>query len=95
MNFKRHTHPDALERYAFQWSELRLVIAAVALFIGGDKDRLGRPDPAANEAMRTARARVQELAVRFGVAGGHRTYLDQCAGVLRATVASEMMLIVR
>jgi hypothetical protein len=35
MSFKNHTHPDALERYAFLWSEARLVVAAVALFIGG------------------------------------------------------------
>ena len=35
MNLKHHTHPDNLERYAFLWSEVRLVIAAIALFIGG------------------------------------------------------------
>lgn len=33
MSFTHHTHPDALERYAFYWSEARLVIAAVALFL--------------------------------------------------------------
>ena len=30
-----HLHPDSLERYAFLWSEVRLIIAALALFIGG------------------------------------------------------------
>jgi uncharacterized membrane protein YuzA (DUF378 family) len=35
MNIKHHTHPDNLEKYSFVWSEARLVIAAVALFIGG------------------------------------------------------------
>ena len=35
MDIKHHTHPDQLERYSFMWSEARLVIAAVALFIGG------------------------------------------------------------
>ena len=28
-------HPNDLERYAFWWSEARLLIAAVALFLGG------------------------------------------------------------
>lgn len=35
MDIHRHTHPDALERYSFWWSEARLLIAAVALFSGG------------------------------------------------------------
>ena len=35
MSFTHHTHPDNLERYAFVWSEVRLLIAALALFIGG------------------------------------------------------------
>ena len=35
MSFTHHTHPDKLERYAFIWSEVRLLIAALALFIGG------------------------------------------------------------
>ncbi len=35
MDIKKHTHPDQLERYAFLWSEARLPIAAVALFLGG------------------------------------------------------------
>jgi integral membrane sensor domain MASE1 len=35
MNINHHTHPKRLERYAFMWSEVRLVIAAVALLIGG------------------------------------------------------------
>lgn len=35
MNYKHHLHPDRLERYSFLWSEIRLIIAAVALFIGG------------------------------------------------------------
>ncbi|MEX0931269.1 MAG: hypothetical protein WDZ88_00805 [Candidatus Paceibacterota bacterium] len=30
-----HTHPDNLEKYAFFWSEVRLVIAAFSLIIGG------------------------------------------------------------
>lgn len=28
-------HPDKLEEYGFYWSEARLVIAAIALFLGG------------------------------------------------------------
>ncbi|MFZ2886594.1 MAG: hypothetical protein WA021_02115 [Minisyncoccia bacterium] len=35
MSFQKHLQPHNLERYAFLWSEIRLVIAAVALFIGG------------------------------------------------------------
>ncbi len=35
MDIKKHTHPDMLEKYSFLWSEARLVIAAVALFVGG------------------------------------------------------------
>lgn len=35
MSLSHHTHPDNLERYAFVWSEVRLLIAALALFIGG------------------------------------------------------------
>ncbi len=35
MNIKHHTHPDQLERYSFVWSEARLLIAALALFLGG------------------------------------------------------------
>ncbi len=35
MNIKEHTTPDQLERYSFLWSEIRLIIASVALFIGG------------------------------------------------------------
>lgn len=35
MDYKHHLHPDRLERYSFLWSEARLVIAAIALFIGG------------------------------------------------------------
>ena len=35
MDIKKHTHPDNLEKYAFLWSEARLLIAAVALFLGG------------------------------------------------------------
>ena len=35
MNLEEHTRPDTLERYSFLWSEARLVIAAVALFLGG------------------------------------------------------------
>ncbi len=35
MDFHAHTTPERLERYAFYWSEARLAIAAVALFLGG------------------------------------------------------------
>jgi len=35
MSLAHHTHPDNLEKYAFIWSEARLLIAALALFIGG------------------------------------------------------------
>ena len=35
MNYKHHLHPDRLERYSFLWSEARLVVAAVALLLGG------------------------------------------------------------
>ncbi len=35
MNIQEHTTPNKLERYSFLWSEARLLIAAVALFIGG------------------------------------------------------------
>lgn len=35
MSLQHHTHPDNLERYAFLWSEVRLLIAAIALLIGG------------------------------------------------------------
>ena len=35
MPIKKYTHPDKLEKYSFWWSEARLVIAAIALFIGG------------------------------------------------------------
>ena len=35
MDVKQHTSPDSLERYSFYWSETRLAIAALALFLGG------------------------------------------------------------
>ncbi|MBI5456462.1 hypothetical protein HY969_01850 [Candidatus Kaiserbacteria bacterium] len=35
MDFKDHTHPDKLERYSFLWSEVRLVVGAAALLLGG------------------------------------------------------------
>lgn len=35
MNIEHYTHPHVLERYAFIWSEARLIIAALALFLGG------------------------------------------------------------
>lgn len=35
MDIKKHTHPDNLEKYSFLWSEARLLIAAIALFLGG------------------------------------------------------------
>ncbi len=31
----KFTDPDSLEKYSFLWSEARLIIAAVALFLGG------------------------------------------------------------
>jgi hypothetical protein len=63
------------------------VLDVVSLFLGGAKDRLGRPDPAASDSMRQARDRIRELAVRYGVAGGHHTYIDQCAALMRAAIA--------
>ena len=35
MNHKEYTSPANVERYTFLWSEARLVVAAVALLIGG------------------------------------------------------------
>ncbi len=35
MDIKEHTTPKKLERYAFLWSLLRMVIAALSLFLGG------------------------------------------------------------
>ncbi len=35
MNINEHTTPAKLEYYSFMWSEVRLVIAAIALFVGG------------------------------------------------------------
>jgi hypothetical protein len=35
MDIQQHTTPDRLERYSFIWSLVRLVVAAVALFLGG------------------------------------------------------------
>ncbi|MDO8558133.1 MAG: hypothetical protein Q7S09_03010 [bacterium] len=35
MNIKELTHPAKLEYYSFMWSEARLVVASLALFIGG------------------------------------------------------------
>lgn len=35
MDIKTHTTPQNLEKYSFFWSELRLIIAAIALFLGG------------------------------------------------------------
>ena len=35
MDIQMHTQPDKLERYSFLWSEARLLIAALALFLGG------------------------------------------------------------
>lgn len=67
--------------------ELLEAAAAVAAFIGGPKDRLGRPDVGASDSMRAARAKVLELVTRYGVQGGHSTYLDQCAALLDIVVA--------
>lgn len=35
MNIKEHTTPDKLLRYSFIWSEVRLILAAIALVLGG------------------------------------------------------------
>lgn len=35
MDIKAHTAPDKLVRYSFLWSEIRLVLAAIALLLGG------------------------------------------------------------
>lgn len=35
MNIQQQASPANLEKYSFLWSEARLVIAAIALFIGG------------------------------------------------------------
>ncbi len=35
MNLQEHTTPERLEHYSFVWSEARLVIASIALFLGG------------------------------------------------------------
>ena len=35
MDFKKLTKPDKLERCSFLWSQARLIIAAIALFLGG------------------------------------------------------------
>lgn len=35
MDINDHTSPSKLERYSFLWSEARLVLAAIALFLGG------------------------------------------------------------
>lgn len=68
--------------------DLQTALDSVARFIGGAKDRFGRPDPAANNDMRSAREEVRALASRYGVAGGHDTYLDQCTALLRAVSAA-------
>lgn len=35
MSLKEHTTPEKLEYYSFLWSEARLLIASIALFLGG------------------------------------------------------------
>lgn len=35
MSIHEYTTPHKLERYSFLWSEARLIIAAIALFLGG------------------------------------------------------------
>jgi len=35
MDIKEHTRPYKLEKYSFIWSQTRLLIAALALFLGG------------------------------------------------------------
>jgi uncharacterized membrane protein YuzA (DUF378 family) len=32
---QKHTTPENLEKYAFYWSEVRLILAAIALLLGG------------------------------------------------------------
>lgn len=34
-DIKKHTQAGKLEEYSFLWSEIRLVVAAIALFLGG------------------------------------------------------------
>ncbi len=35
MNIQEYNQPHKLERYSFLWSEVRLLVAALALFLGG------------------------------------------------------------
>ena len=35
MNIQEHTTPEKLEKYSFLWSEARLVVTSIALFMGG------------------------------------------------------------
>lgn len=35
MDFQEHTKPEKLIKYSFIWSEVRLLIASLALFLGG------------------------------------------------------------
>ena len=35
MSIKEHTTPERLEKYAFMWGEIRLILGAIALFLGG------------------------------------------------------------
>jgi len=35
MDLKKHAHPDKLELYGFWWTEARLVLAGIALLMGG------------------------------------------------------------
>ena len=67
--------------------ELVSVMDAIARYIGGPKDRFGRPDQNANDDMRKARADILALARFYGYAGNHATVLDQAAAVLRAAIA--------
>ena len=64
--------------------DAKAAVLAVANFIGGRTDRLGRPDPSADDAMRAAREEIRRLAMAHGVGGGHASYLAQCAALLRA-----------
>jgi len=35
MEIREHTTPDMLEKYSFLWSEVRLILGAIALLLGG------------------------------------------------------------
>lgn len=69
MNINNYTKPQQLERYSFLWSELRLVIAAVALFIGGIPPIFYLPLPSG-----LARLLLVASWIISGVASGYLVY---------------------